>query len=268
MNNPQDIQRLLAIMVRLRDPETGCPWDIEQNFRSIAPYTIEEAHEVADAIERNDLDDLKDELGDLLFQVVFHARMAEELGAFGFGDVVAAVSDKLERRHPHVFGDAEIADAEAQTINWETIKARERAEKGERDTSALAGVSKGLGALRRSVKLQKRAARVGFDWPTVEPIFDKIKEEAAELKEAIANDDQVHIEEEVGDLFFVLTNMARKLNVDPGMALRASNHKFEQRFRAMEQLAAEQRLDLSELDLDAQEAIYRQVKKNLSDPCS
>lgn len=260
-----DIGRLLEIMARLRDPETGCPWDIEQDFRSIAPYTIEEAHEVAEAIERDDLDDLRDELGDLLFQVVFHARMAEEMGAFAFADVVAAVSDKLERRHPHVFGDARIADAEAQTINWETIKAQERAAKGERDISALAGVSKGLGALRRSVKLQKRAARVGFDWPAVEPIFDKLVEEADELKEAIANKDQAHIEEEVGDLFFALTNLARKLNVDPGMALRASNHKFEQRFRAMEQMAIEQRLELSALDLDEQELIYRQVKKKLSD---
>ncbi len=259
-----DIDRLLEIMVRLRDPQTGCPWDIEQDFRSIAPYTIEEAHEVAEAIERNDLVELKDELGDLLFQVVFHARMAEEQGAFAFGDVVASVSDKLERRHPHVFGDAEIADAEAQTINWETIKAQERAEKGEHDDSVLAGVSRGLGALRRSVKLQKRAARVGFDWPAVEPIFDKINEEAEELKEAIASADRTHIEEEVGDLFFALTNIARKLEVDPGMALRASNHKFERRVRAMEQLAAQQGLDLSTLDLDAQEALYQQVKQDQS----
>ncbi len=262
----RDISRLLGIMARLRDPENGCPWDIEQDFRSIAPYTIEEAHEVAEAIERNDLEELKDELGDLLFQVVFHARMAEELGAFVFGDVVASVSDKLERRHPHVFGDARIADAEAQTINWETIKARERAEKGEQDTSALAGVSKGLGALRRSVKLQKRAARVGFDWPSVEPVFDKLVEEADELKQAIANSDQANIEEEVGDLFFALTNLARKLGVDPGMALRASNHKFEQRFRAMEQLAIEKNLELSALSLHDQELLYQQIKKNPLNP--
>lgn len=260
----QDISRLLEIMARLRDPVSGCPWDIEQDFRSIAPYTIEEAHEVAEAIERNDLEDLKDELGDLLFQVVFHARMAEELGAFGFGDVVAAISDKLERRHPHVFGDASIADAEAQTINWERIKAEERAGKGEEDGSALAGVSKGLGALRRAIKLQRRAARVGFDWPAVEPIFAKLNEEAEELKEAMANDDREHIEEEVGDLLFALTNIARKLDVDPGMALRASNHKFERRFRAMEQLACDQGLDLRSLDLDDQEALYLQVKKDQS----
>jgi nucleoside triphosphate diphosphatase len=186
--------------------------------------------------------------------------MAEEQGAFAFGDVVAAVSDKLERRHPHVFGDAEIADARAQTVNWESIKAAERAERGESDTSLLAGVSRGLPALRRAVKLQKRAARVGFDWPEPEPIFDKLAEEADELRAAMQSDDLAGIEEEIGDLLFVITNMARKLEVDPGAALRHSNHKFERRFRAMEALATERGLQLAELDAEALEALYRQAK--------
>lgn len=257
------IQRLIEIMARLRDPERGCPWDIEQDFRSIAPYTIEEAHEVADAIERGDLDDLKDELGDLLFQVVFHARMAEEQGAFAFADVVHAVSDKLERRHPHVFGDAEVADAEAQTVNWEAIKASERAERGEADTSLLAGVSRGLPALRRSVKLQKRAARAGFDWPAPEPIFDKLVEEADELKAAMQAGDSDGIDEEIGDLLFVITNLARKLDVDPGGALRRSNLKFERRFRAMEALAAESGQELASRGPDELEALYQKAKSKI-----
>lgn len=254
------IQRLIEIMVRLRDPDQGCPWDIEQNFRSIAPYTIEEAHEVADAIERGNMADLKDELGDLLFQVVFHARMAEEQGAFDFADVVHAVSDKLERRHPHVFGDASVADAEAQTRNWEEIKATERAERGETDTSLLAGVSRGMPALRRAVKLQKRAARAGFDWPAVEPIFDKLVEEADELRAAMQDDNVDGIDEEVGDLLFVITNLARKLDVDPGGALRRSNLKFERRFRTMEALAAEAELALASLDPDRLETLYQRAK--------
>ncbi|QOC23322.1 nucleoside triphosphate pyrophosphohydrolase [Wenzhouxiangella sp. AB-CW3] len=260
MNDRHNINRLLEIMARLRDPEGGCPWDLEQNFRSIAPYTVEEAHEVADAIERGDLDDLKDELGDLLFQVVFHARMAEEQGAFAFAEVVAAISDKMERRHPHVFGDAVVGDARSQTVNWEQIKAAERAEKGETDDSLLAGVSRGLPALRRSVKLQKRAARVGFDWPAVDPVFDKIIEELDELGAAVAADDTDGIEEELGDLLFAVTNLARKLEVDPGSALRRSNIKFERRFRAMEMLAAGSRQALAELDADALEDLYRQAK--------
>ncbi len=265
MNDKQPIHRLLHIMARLRDPEGGCPWDIEQDFRSIAPYTIEEAHEVADAIERGDLEDLRDELGDLLFQVVFHARMAEEKGAFAFDDVAAAISDKLERRHPHVFGDADIGDAQAQTVNWENIKAAERAERGESDDSVLAGVSRGLPALRRAVKLQKRAARVGFDWPAVEPIFDKIQEEADELRAAMADDDADGIEEELGDLLFAVTNLARKLEVDPGGALRRSNHKFERRFRAMETLAVERGLDLSAMPHEALEDHYLEVKRRLGE---
>lgn len=254
------INDLLDIMARLRDPVAGCPWDVEQSFRTIAPHTIEEAHEVAEAIEQGDMAELRDELGDLLFQVVFHARMAEEDGAFDFADVVDAINDKMVRRHPHVFGNAHIADAEAQTVHWETIKTAERAAKGQTDTSALAGVAKGLGALQRAVKLQKRAARVGFDWPAVEPVFDKLIEEADELKEAIASGDRAHIEEEVGDLFFALTNIARKLEVDPGMALRSSNRKFEQRFRAVEALALQRGLDLDALSFEALEELYQEIK--------
>ena len=257
------IHRLIEIMVRLRDPESGCPWDIEQDFRSIASYTIEEAHEVADAIERGDLDDLKDELGDLLFQVVFHARMAEEQGRFAFDDVAEAIAEKLVRRHPHVFGDQAIESAADQTRNWERIKAAERAARGDTDDSAMAGVSRGLPALRRSVKLQKRAARVGFDWPDIRPIMAKLREEAAELEQGMAAADRDNIEEEIGDLLFVVTNLARKLDVDPGAALRRSNHKFEQRFRAMEALAAERGLNLAELSLDEQERLYREVKSGL-----
>jgi len=261
MSDPTSIKRLLDIMARLRDPEHGCPWDVEQTFRSIAPYTVEEAHEVAEAIEREDFDDLRDELGDLLFQVVFHARMAEEGGLFGFDDVVAAVSDKLVRRHPHVFGDARFDSAEEQTASWEAIKAAERAEKGEVEESLLDGVSRGLPVLRRAVKLQKRAAGVGFDWPDVAPIFDKLAEETDELKAGLARDDRDNIEEEIGDLFFVLTNLARKLDVDPGAALRRCNHKFEQRFRGMEALAEERGLVMGELDGDGLEQLYRAAKR-------
>lgn len=260
ISKPHDLDQLLAIMARLRDPDNGCPWDIEQTFRTIAPHTIEEAHEVAEAIEHGDMEELKDELGDLLFQVVFHARMAQEAGAFDFGDVVDAINDKMLRRHPHVFGDQHIADAEAQTVHWEKLKAEERAAKGQTDSSALAGVSKGLGALQRAVKLQRRAARVGFDWPSVEPIFDKLTEEADELKEAIAGGDPAHIEEEVGDLFFALTNIARKLEVDPGMALRSSNRKFEARFRAMEGLAEKRGLGLTGLAQADLEGLYQEIK--------
>jgi len=255
------MQRLLAIMARLRDPQRGCPWDVAQTFRTIAPYTIEEAHEVADAIERGDLDDLQDELGDLLFQVVFHARIAEEGGAFNFDDVAEAIADKMVRRHPHVFADARFADAAEQTVNWETIKAAERAEKNQGDSSVLAGVSRGLPALRRAVKLQKRAARVGFDWPDVGPIFDKLAEEADELKAGLERNDHDNIEEEIGDLFFVLTNLSRKLDIDPGAALRRCNHKFEQRFRAMEALAAERGLKMAELGLDGLESLYQEIKR-------
>ncbi|QKK03434.1 MAG: nucleoside triphosphate pyrophosphohydrolase [Pseudomonadota bacterium] len=264
MSERDAMGRLLDIMIRLRDRQAGCPWDMQQTFRTIAPYTIEEAHEVADAIERDDLEGLRDELGDLLFQVVFHARMAEEQGAFTFDDVARAIADKLERRHPHVFGETEYASAEVQTAAWEDIKAAERSERGENDDSALAGVSRGLPALRRAVKLQKRAARVGFDWPDIEPIFGKLAEESAELRQAIAAGDEDNVEEEIGDLLFVITNLARKLEVDPGGALRRSNYKFEQRFRRMEALAQERGLTLSELDAGDQEQLYQVARRQLN----
>lgn len=254
------IEQLIRIMARLRDPDSGCPWDIGQTFRSIASYTIEEAHEVAEAIERGDMEDLKDELGDLLFQVVFHARMAEEQGDFRFDDVADAIAEKLIRRHPHVFGEAEFDSVEAQTASWEQIKAEERAARGESDPSALAGVSRGLPALRRAVKLQKRAARVGFDWPDTAPVFAKLREEADELEQAMAQKDRDNMEEEVGDLLFVVANLARHLEIDPGAALRRSNRKFEDRFRAMEDLARERGLDFASLDLEQQDELYEEIK--------
>ncbi len=232
------VPRLVAIMARLRDRDTGCPWDIEQDFDSIAPYTIEEAYEVADAIARKDRGALRDELGDLLFQVVYHARMAEEEGAFALGDVVAAISDKMVRRHPHVFG-AESRDksADQQTLDWERVKAAERGAAG-----ALDGVAAGLPALTRAVKLQNRAARVGFDWPDAGAVLDKIAEETAELVEARDSGDDARVREEYGDLMFVMANLARHLRVDPEAALRDANAKFTRRFEAIEAaLAAEGR---------------------------
>ncbi|MDZ7791646.1 MAG: nucleoside triphosphate pyrophosphohydrolase [Xanthomonadales bacterium] len=263
MTERNAIERLIDIMARLRDPERGCPWDVEQTFRTIAPYTVEEAHEVADAIERDDFDDLRDELGDLLFQVVFHARMAEEQSLFGFDDVADAISDKMVRRHPHVFGDASFDNVDQQSANWEAIKAAERAEKGKAGESALDGVARGLPALRRAVKLQKRAARVGFDWPGPDPIFDKLHEEAEELRAALDNADVDNIEEEIGDLLFVITNLARKLDVDPGAALRRCNRKFERRFRTMEEMARARAVDLADLDHDELEAVYEAAKARL-----
>lgn len=261
-----DIGRLLAIMARLRDPQGGCPWDVQQTFASIAPYTIEEAYEVADAIGRGDLDDLRGELGDLLLQVVFHAQMASEAGAFGFADVVAAISDKMERRHPHVFGDASIADADAQTASWEAIKRAERAEAGEADASVLAGIARGLPEWQRAVKLQKRAATIGFDWPGPAPVIDKLHEEIdevrAEFDALAAGDDDARdrLEDEIGDLLFVAANLARHAKVDPGAALRRANAKFERRFRAMERLAAADGVDLAALGLDAQDAYWNRAK--------
>ena len=263
-----DIQRLLRIMARLRTPGSGCPWDLEQDFASIAPYTIEEAYEVADAIDREDLSALKDELGDLLLQVVFHARMAEEQGAFDFADVVGAVSDKMVRRHPHVFGDARVEDAQAQTANWEQIKRAEREAAGEADGSALAGISRGLPEWQRAVKLQARAARVGFDWPGPAPVIDKLHEEIDEVRAefaAVAAEPadaraQARLEEEIGDLLFVAANLARHARVDVGTALRRANHKFERRFRAMEALAAREGLSLSALSLAEQERYWDRVK--------
>ena len=255
------IDRLLGVMDRLRDRESGCPWDLEQDFASIAPYTIEEAYEVADAIQRGDMADLKEELGDLLFQVVFHARMAQEAGAFGFDDVAEGMADKMIRRHPHVFADADERDAASQTVAWEAQKAAERAEKLKDDPSVLANVPLALPALTRAEKLMKRAARVGFDWPTIEGVFAKVDEELSEVREAVAEADQAHIAEEVGDLLSTVVNLARKLSVDPEAALRASNAKFERRFRHIEQRLAARCSSVEEADLDAMEALWLEAKQ-------
>lgn len=253
------ITRLREIMAKLRDPETGCPWDVEQDFASIAPYTIEEAYEVLDAINRGDLEELREELGDLLLQVVFHSQMASEAGHFTLDDVANAISDKMVRRHPHVFGSAEERDAASQTVAWEAQKAAERAQKGS-GSSHLDGVALALPALLRALKLQKRAARAGFDWATTAPIYDKLQEEVGELKEAEASGSQDAIEDELGDLLFVCANLARRLKTDPEAALRRANDKFERRFRRMEALASEQGIDFDSLDLDAQEALWQQTK--------
>ena len=235
------IERLLAIMVRLRDPRTGCPWDREQNWSTIAPHTIEEAYELADAIESGRADRVRDELGDLLFQVVFQARIAEEQGLFDFAAVADAISDKLERRHPHVFGSAVVAGSAEQTVAWEALKAAERRAEGEGE-GALDGVAIGLPALTRAAKLGKRAARVGFDWPDVTGVLDKVVEEVDELRQAVHEGELAGVQEELGDLLFSVVQAARHLGVEPETALRAANAKFERRFRAMEsRLAAEGR---------------------------
>ncbi|MDQ1061785.1 nucleoside triphosphate pyrophosphohydrolase [Stenotrophomonas sp. SORGH_AS_0282] len=264
MSAPAELERLLGIMARLRDPLRGCPWDLQQDFASIAPYTIEEAYEVADAIDRGDLDDLCDELGDLLLQVVFHAQMASEQGAFGFADVARAISDKMQRRHPHVFAQVQVDGAEDVNSNWESIKRAERAAKGDADTSALAGISRGLPEWQRAVKLQARAARVGFDWPGPAPVLDKVREEldevAAEFARGPVQDNQARLEEELGDLLFVCANLARHAKVDVGAALRHANHKFERRFRAMEAQAAAAGASMAGLDLEAQERLWEQAK--------
>ena len=268
MDNNSGIPNLLAIMAKLRDPQGGCPWDVQQTFASIAPYTVEEAYEVADAIDRNDLPALKDELGDLLLQVVFHARMAQEQGAFGFDDVVAAISDKMVRRHPHVFGDDSVDDAAAQTVAWEQHKRRERHAEGDADTSALAGITRGLPEWQRAVKLQRRAATVGFDWPDATPVIAKLHEEIEEVRAEFAalRDDpgdaaaQHRLEDEIGDVLFVCANLARHARVDVGSALRRANLKFERRFRAMEAAAAGDGTRLDGLPLDAQEAYWQRAK--------
>jgi len=226
-------QRLLEIMAKLRDPEHGCPWDKQQTFRSIAPYTVEEAYEVVDAIERHDLTALREELGDLLLQVVYHARMAEEAGLFGFEEVAGGIGDKLVSRHPHVFGSADMRDAAQQTRDWESRKARERAVKSQ--SGVLDGIPMGLPSLTRAQKLQQRAARVGFDWPELEPVFGKIREELAELQHEVAVAAPAErLEDELGDLLFAVANLARKLGVEPEQALRGTNRKFERRFRHVE----------------------------------
>ncbi|GIX34441.1 MAG: nucleoside triphosphate pyrophosphohydrolase [Lysobacteraceae bacterium] len=256
------LRRLLEVMARLRDPVGGCPWDLEQDFASIAPYTIEEAYEVADAIERGDHEALREELGDLLLQVVFHARMAEEQGLFGFAEVATAIADKMIARHPHVFGDARIGSAQAQTEAWEEAKARERAARGA-DDSLLAGIARGLPEWMRAVKLQARAARVGFDWPSPEPVFAKLHEEIEELRAEFAGTEPgrlERLEDELGDVLFVVANLARHGGVDPGRALRRANLKFERRFRGMEQLARERGLELASLSLEQMDALWDEVK--------
>lgn len=248
--------RLIALMARLRDPETGCPWDVEQTFQTIAPYTIEEAYEVSDAIDKNDMGELKEELGDLLMQVIFHARMAEEQGEFNYDNVCDGLVQKMISRHPHVFGDEFERDSQTQTVEWEKVKAKERASKGTQ--SVLDGVASALPALMRAEKLQKRAARVGFDWPTADLVIAKITEEAEEIVEAQENGEPQHrIHEEVGDLLFAVTNLARKLGVDPEHALRDTNRKFTNRFQYVEQNAHR---DLPDMSLDDMEALWQIAK--------
>ncbi|UWP87805.1 nucleoside triphosphate pyrophosphohydrolase [Aliiroseovarius crassostreae] len=253
------MERLREIMRRLRDPKSGCPWDIEQDFSTIAPYTIEEAYEVADAIEREAWEELKGELGDLLFQSVFHAQMAEEKGLFSFDDVANSMSDKMVARHPHVFGnESRDKSAEQQTRDWETIKAAERAAKAQK--GVLDGVAIGLPALLRAAKLQKRAARVGFDWPETTQVLDKLQEEARELVEAKNRLTQDEIREEMGDLLFVIANLARHLDVEPEEALRKANAKFERRFSYIEQRLAEQGRQPEDSSLDEMDALWNEIR--------
>lgn len=258
--DPQDgLSRLLEIMRRLRDPDTGCPWDIEQDFDTIAPYTIEEAYEVADAITRADWTDLRDELGDLLLQVVFHAQIAADRGLFTFDTVATTIADKMVARHPHVFGpESRDKTAAQQTRDWEAIKAAERAAKAQ--TGVLDGVAAGLPALMRAVKLQKRAARVGFDWPETAQVIDKITEEAAELREAAQTLTHDKVEEEFGDLLFVMANLARHMKVDPESALRAANAKFTRRFSRIEALLAEAGKRPEDSDLAEMDALWTRAK--------
>ena len=255
------IEKLLQVIQQLRDPQTGCPWDQQQTFASIAPYTIEEAYEVADAIEREDLSALRDELGDLLFQVVFHARMAEEAGHFDFDDVAAGITDKMRRRHPHVFGDDEERAAGQVSGSWERIKADERA--GTADQSALAGVAKALPALKRAQKLGKRASAVGFDWPDRQGVRDKIREELDELEEAVGTRSFDNIEEEFGDFLFAVVNLARHLEIDPEKALTAGNYKFERRFRNMERAVTDSGKNLSDHSLASLDQEWRAAKRRL-----
>ena len=257
--NHTNIGRLLEIMEKLRSPDGGCPWDLEQNFQTIAPYTIEEAYEVADAIEKNDMGALKDELGDLLFQVVFHAQIAKEESKFEFADIVTAISDKMVRRHPHVFEDAEMRSAAEQTLAWEDQKAKERENKCEQ--SLLADVPAGLPGLARAVKLQKRAARVGFDWTEASDILDKLQEETQELQTAISQEDKDHIEEELGDLLFVLANLGRRLDIDPDKALRRTNEKFIRRFTYLEDKISDQGRDIKTASLAEMEGLWTEAKQ-------
>ena len=261
----EPLPRLLAVMAWLRDRQHGCPWDIDQTFRTIAPYTIEEAYEVADAIERDDMPALKEELGDLLLQVVYHSQIAREAGSFGFDDVAAAIADKMVDRHPHVFGDMDIRTADAQTVSWEARKAAERAAKSateEATPGALDGVALALPALMRAEKIQKRAARVGFDWSTIGPVIDKIEEELRELRVELeaGKIEPARVADELGDVLFAVANLARHCKVDPEVALRATNDKFENRFRHIERRLAETGRKPSDASLDEMETLWQEAK--------
>ncbi|TIR24203.1 MAG: nucleoside triphosphate pyrophosphohydrolase [Mesorhizobium sp.] len=271
MKPSKDISRLIEIMAALRAPKTGCPWDIEQNFSTIAPYTIEEAYEVADAIARGDFDDLREELGDLLLQVVYHAQMAEEIGEFAFGDVVEAITTKMIRRHPHVFGDEKARSAGMAKGMWEKIKAEEKAEKRsariargldpeDHGRGFLDSVPVALPALTRALKLQEKAARVGFDWSEAAPILDKIEEEIGELREALATGDAAPIKDEFGDMLFAVVNLGRHLKLDSEAALSGTNEKFRSRFHYVEQALAASGGSLEKATLDEMEALWQQAK--------
>jgi ATP diphosphatase len=271
MKPSSDISRLLEIMAALRTPGTGCPWDLEQDFASIAPYTLEEAYEVVDAIERGDLSDLRDELGDLLLQVVFHARMAEEKGVFAFPDVVEAITRKLVRRHPHVFGDLKNLSPEEVKHLWDEIKREEKAERRAsreklgmspeaHEAGFLGGIPNVLPALTRAQKLTAKAAKVGFDWPDAEQVIDKIHEELEEVKEASSSGERDRIEDEIGDLLFSVTNLARHFNIDPERSLRRTNAKFERRFRAIEEALRQQNKSLDEASLEEMEELWVEAK--------
>jgi len=260
----KNTRRLLDIMARLRDPKTGCPWDVQQDFASLVPYTLEEAYEVADAIERGDFGDLRDELGDLLLQVAFHARVAEERGLFDFEDVAEAISEKLIRRHPHVFADVRFESDEERLHFWEHSKLAERREKtGEEAKGALSGVAASLPALVRAQKLQKRAARHGFDWNEIQPVFDKVMEELDETKAALDSGNKQHIEEEIGDLLFVVVNLARHLKVDAESALRASNRKFIRRFRHIEERLAAHGRAMADGSPEELDGLWEEAKRTL-----
>ncbi|MAZ34590.1 MAG: nucleoside triphosphate pyrophosphohydrolase [Thalassospira sp.] len=265
-HNSKAINALLDVMARLRDPDGGCPWDLEQNFATIAPYTIEEAYEVADAIAQNDMNELREELGDLLLQVVFHSQMASEEGHFTFEDVANSIVSKMIVRHPHVFGDGDAKTTDGVNQTWEKIKAAERAEKaetkGHERHSALDGVASALPALMRAEKLTKRAARVGFDWPSPDEVFDKLHEEIGELQaELTENPNHDRIEDELGDMLFVMANLARKLGVDPEVALRRANHKFTRRFHFIENELARDGRSASQSDLEEMDALWNEAKK-------
>ncbi len=256
------IAELLEIMARLRDPDSGCPWDLQQSFSTIAPYTLEEAYEVAEAIQRNDPADLCDELGDLLFQVVFHAQMAREQGWFEFSDLVAAINRKLIRRHPHVFADERVADVREQTVAWERHKAKERSDKGVSSDGLLDDVPLALPALVRAQKLQQRAARVGFDWTEIGPVIDKLEEELAELRQALAAEESTErLQEELGDFMFTGVNLARFLDADAETLVRDASHKFASRFRIVEALAKQEQCDLRDCTLDQLETFWQEAKK-------